>query len=74
MDIGLTVGESIERLEATAGDFEFAELSIGESAFTTAATDDDRLRDALAAVDAHTTAISPADALELARALGQAVE
>jgi sugar phosphate isomerase/epimerase len=52
MDIGLTVGDSIERVEASDGDFEFVELSIGEAAYTTTATDDDRLRDALAAADA----------------------
>ncbi|NHN46592.1 sugar phosphate isomerase/epimerase [Halostella sp. JP-L12] len=52
MDIGLTVGDSIERLEATAEGFDFVELSIGESAFAIADADDDRLREALAAVDA----------------------
>ena len=52
MDIGLTVGDSIERVEASDGDVEFVELSIGEAAYTTTATDDDRLRDALAAADA----------------------
>jgi len=49
MEIGLTVGDSVERLEATAADFAFAELSIGESAY--APGDDAALRRALAAAE-----------------------
>ncbi len=48
MEIGLTVGDSVERLEATATDFGFAELSVGESAYVPG-DDDAHLRDALAA-------------------------
>jgi len=49
MEIGLTVGDSVERLEATAADFAFAELSIGESAY--APGDDAALQRALAAAE-----------------------
>lgn len=61
MKIGLTVGDSIERLEATAGGFEFVELSIGESSWTPTDADDVRLRDALDAVDADLCVHLPFD-------------
>jgi sugar phosphate isomerase/epimerase len=48
MDVGLTVGDSLDRLEATAGEFDFAELSVGESAYSPG-TADDRLREVLSA-------------------------
>ncbi|MFB6140832.1 MAG: sugar phosphate isomerase/epimerase family protein [Halosimplex sp.] len=53
MQTGLTVGDSIERLQDTAGgvDVDFVELSIGESGYAPGSRDDD-LRDALAAVGA----------------------
>lgn len=52
MDIGLTVGDSIDRLDATVSDFDFAELSVGEGTSTEADIDDERLRRALSAADA----------------------
>ncbi|WP_415383379.1 sugar phosphate isomerase/epimerase family protein [Halosimplex sp. TS25] len=47
MDLGLTVGDSLERLEATAEGFDFVELSIGESSLRPAEADDERLREVL---------------------------
>lgn len=61
MDIGLTVGDSVDRLEATAGDFAFAELSIGESAYNPSETDDTRLQNALADTDANPCVHLPFD-------------
>ncbi|MBX0296696.1 sugar phosphate isomerase/epimerase family protein [Haloarcula nitratireducens] len=51
MEVGVTVGDSVERLEATAGDFAFAELSIGESAYVPAEETNSHLRTALDTVD-----------------------
>ncbi|MCU4802122.1 sugar phosphate isomerase/epimerase [Halobacteria archaeon HArc-gm2] len=61
MDVGLTVGDSIERLEATGGGFSFVELSVGESALVPAETDEARIREALAAVDADLCVHLPFD-------------
>jgi len=61
MDVGLTVGDSIERLEATGDGFSFVELSIGESALVPAETDERRIREALAAVDADLCVHLPFD-------------
>ncbi|MDS0477146.1 sugar phosphate isomerase/epimerase [Natrinema sp. 1APR25-10V2] len=51
MDIGLTVGDSLERAERTIEGFDLAELSIGEGSDPTE-IDADRLETILAAVDA----------------------
>ncbi|MEF8852876.1 MAG: TIM barrel protein [Haloarculaceae archaeon] len=51
MEMGLTVGDSLERLAATADGFAFAELSVGESAYGPGDADG-RLRETLASVDA----------------------
>lgn len=61
MDIGLTVGDSPERLETVAEDFAFAELSIGESAYVPEREDDDRLREALVTADAELCVHLPFD-------------
>jgi sugar phosphate isomerase/epimerase len=61
MDVGVTVGDSVERLEATADGFAFAELSIGESSYVPAETDDGRLRAALESVDAELCVHLPFD-------------
>jgi len=61
MDVGLTVGDSIERLRATADGFDFVELSIGESPAGPTDPDAERLRDALAAVDADLCVHLPFD-------------
>jgi len=57
MEIGLTVGDSIDRLEATAEGFDFAEFGLAEAADVPESIDDDRLRDALddrdLALDVH---------------------
>ncbi|WP_225336567.1 sugar phosphate isomerase/epimerase family protein [Halomicrobium urmianum] len=60
MQIGLTVGDSTERLAATAAEFAFAELSIGESAYGPGDADDE-LRDALDASDADLCVHLPFD-------------
>jgi len=49
MQIGVTVGESIERLEAVAGPFDFAEVGVGESEPLPPDATAPELRDALAA-------------------------
>jgi sugar phosphate isomerase/epimerase len=61
MDIGVTVGDSIERLEATAEGFAFAELSIGDSSYVPADEDEDHLRSALESVDAELCVHLPFD-------------
>ncbi len=61
MDIGLTVGGSLERLTSTADGFAFAELSIGESAYIPEERDDGQLRDGLAATDAELCVHLPFD-------------
>jgi sugar phosphate isomerase/epimerase len=61
MDIGVTVGDSVERLEATADGFGFVELSIGESSYVPADAADDHLRAALEAVDAELCVHLPFD-------------
>ena len=43
MELGLTVGDSIERLEATADGFDFVEFGLGEAADIPERIDDDRL-------------------------------
>ena len=43
MEIGLTVGDSLDRMEATIEGFAFAELSIGEGALEPDAVDESRL-------------------------------
>jgi sugar phosphate isomerase/epimerase len=60
MDIGLTVGDSIERLEATADGFEFVELSIGESSFSPTERDE-QLHDVLSAEDVELCVHLPFD-------------
>lgn len=52
MDIGVTVGDSVDRLRATAGEFAFAEFGVGERKSVPDADERTRLRDALAAADA----------------------
>jgi sugar phosphate isomerase/epimerase len=52
MDIGVTVGDTVERLEATATAFTFAELSVGESSYVPADASDSHLRTVLESVDA----------------------
>lgn len=47
MELGLTVGGSLDGLEATTPGFEFAELSIGEGGADVGSIDEDRLRRAL---------------------------
>ena len=49
--LGLTVGDSLDRLEATAPTFDLVELSIGEGATDCDDVDDDRLATALADFD-----------------------
>ena len=61
MDIGVTVGDSVERLEATADEFSFAELSIGESSYVPADAADSHLRAALESVDAELCVHLPYD-------------
>ena len=51
MEIGLTVGDSIDRLEATGGGFDFVEFGIGEIGDVDAAVDGDRLGTALDDLD-----------------------
>lgn len=50
MDIGVTVGDSIERLAETGGRFDFVELSIGKSAYGIESSGD-QLRTALTETD-----------------------
>lgn len=58
MDVGLTVGDSLDRLEATAPGFDFVELSIGEGTASSEVAeravdiDEDRLRESLRETDA----------------------
>ncbi|MEY7847781.1 sugar phosphate isomerase/epimerase family protein [Natrarchaeobius sp. A-rgal3] len=52
MDVGLTVGDSLERLERTIDGYDFAELSIGEGT-DPAEVDTDRLESILAEADAE---------------------
>lgn len=52
MDVGLTVGDSLDRLERTAPGFDFAELSIGHGAGALDAIDDERLHAVLDEADA----------------------
>jgi sugar phosphate isomerase/epimerase len=47
MEIGVTVGGSVDRLEDTAGAFDFAEFGLAEAADVPDSVDDDRLRAAL---------------------------
>ncbi|WP_459191939.1 sugar phosphate isomerase/epimerase family protein [Halosimplex sp. J119] len=61
MEVGLTVGDSVKRLEATAGEFAFAELSIGESAYVPAAEPESNLRAALEATGAELCVHLPFD-------------
>jgi sugar phosphate isomerase/epimerase len=51
MEIGLTVGDSIDRLEATAPGFDFAEFGLAEAADVPGRIDADRLHAALARRD-----------------------
>ena len=57
MEIGLTVGDSIDRIEATAESFEFVEFGLAESADVPESIDADRLRGTLGdrnlVVDVH---------------------
>jgi sugar phosphate isomerase/epimerase len=57
MEIGLTVGPDIDRLEATASGFDFAEFGLAEALDVPERIDDDRMRGALAdagvALDVH---------------------
>lgn len=61
MEIGLTVGDSVERLVATADGFAFVEFSLGETSPLPAETDDADLREALVAVDASLCVHLPFD-------------
>jgi len=61
MDIGVTVGDTVERLEATANDFTFAELSIGEASYVPADASDSHLRTVLESVDAELCVHLPFD-------------
>ncbi len=51
MEIGLTVGDSIDRIDATASGFEFVEFGLAEAADVPERIDDDRLRTTLEAND-----------------------
>jgi len=51
MDIGVTVGDSIERLERTGVDFDFVEVSVGEAQPLPTDAAAPRLRSALAATE-----------------------
>ena len=51
MEIGLTVGDSIERLETTAGSFDFAEFGLAEAADIPESIDDDQLQGTLDEMD-----------------------
>jgi sugar phosphate isomerase/epimerase len=57
MEIGVTVGDSVDRLERTAGEFDFAEFGLAEAADVPGSIDDGRLRAALdergLALDVH---------------------
>jgi sugar phosphate isomerase/epimerase len=57
MEIGLTVGDSIDRLEATAAGFDFAEFGLAEAADVPGSIDAERLRsvrqDQDTALDVH---------------------
>lgn len=55
MDVGVTVGDSLDRLESTADGFSFVELSIGESALDPDRTNTSRLENALSEVGAGIT-------------------
>ena len=61
MEIGLTVGDSLDRLATTADGFAFVELSIGESALQTTDATADEVRDALKTVDADLCVHLPFD-------------
>lgn len=54
MEIGLTVGESIDRIEATASGFDFVEFGLAEAGDIPESIDDERLR---AALDRHDLAL-----------------
>ena len=47
MDVGLTVGDSLDRLDATIAGFDFTELTIGEGGADPADLEEDRLRSLL---------------------------
>jgi hypothetical protein len=47
MEIGLTVGGSIDRIEATAAGFDFVEFGLAEAADLPGSVDDDRLVETL---------------------------
>jgi len=51
MDIGLTVGDDLDRLAASSTRFDFCELGIGEPTLVPGAVDPERLSDALAGRD-----------------------
>jgi sugar phosphate isomerase/epimerase len=57
MEIGVTVGDSVDRLEATAGAFDFAEFGLAEASDVPESIDGDRLRGGLGehnlALDVH---------------------
>lgn len=50
-EIGLTVGDSIDRLERTAGDFEFVEFGLGEETDVPDRIDDERLESSCEELD-----------------------
>ena len=54
MELGLTVGDSIERIEATAAAFDFVEFGLAEAADVPGSIDDGRLQ---AALDRHDLAL-----------------
>jgi sugar phosphate isomerase/epimerase len=51
MEIGLTVGDSIDRVERTAAGFDFVEFGLGEAADVPESIDDTRLRETLDRLD-----------------------
>ena len=51
MDIGLTVGDDLDRLAASPARFDFCELGLGEPTLVPGAVDRDRLAGALAGRD-----------------------
>jgi len=51
IELGLTVGNSIDRLEATAGSFDFVEFGLAESTDIPAQIDDERLQEVCEKLD-----------------------
>ncbi|GAB3696838.1 sugar phosphate isomerase/epimerase family protein [Halorubrum pallidum] len=51
MDVGITVGDDLDRLAASSGQFDFCELGVGEPTLVPGEIDRERLSDALAGRD-----------------------